>query len=160
MSATLYDRDLGYHKVLDGLVRAQGTVTLVGIHEEEGAQEHPSDTAFTGPTMAAIAASNEFGSEDGVVPERSYLRSTVDQHRERYADELQAAAEQVVDGKGDLQTGVALLGAIVEGDVKATITDLRDPPNAPATIERKGSSNPLIDTGHLRAVVRHEERRA
>lgn len=158
MSATLYDRDLGYHRVLDGLVRAQGTVTLVGIHEEEGAEEHPSDTAFVGPNLATIAVSNEFGG--GRVPERSFMRSTVDQHRERYADELQTAAEQVVDGQGDLRTGVALLGAIVEGDIKATITDLRDPPNAPITIERKGSSNPLIDTGYLRAAIRHEERRA
>ena len=39
--------------------------------------------AESGSDLAMIAAVNEFGSDDGHTPERSYLRSTFDEHRER-----------------------------------------------------------------------------
>ena len=46
-----------------------------------------------------------------------------------------------------------LLGAMGQGDIQESITSLRSPENAPATIKAKGSSNPLIDTGHMRGAV-------
>ena len=49
--------------------------------------------------------------------------------------------------------GLERIGAVVAGAIQQSIRDLRDPPNAPATIERKGSSNPLIDTGFMRLSV-------
>ena len=45
------------------------------------------------------------------------------------------------------------LGEIARGDIVKSITKLNTPPNAQRTIEQKGSSNPLIDTGFLRANV-------
>ena len=45
----------------------------------------------------------------------------------------------------------AALGELVKGEVQRRIAELKTPPNAPATIARKGSSNPLIDKGVLRA---------
>jgi hypothetical protein len=51
------------------------------------------------------------------------------------------------------------LGILAQGDIQQEITDLRDPPNAPATIKAKGSSNPLIDTGEMRSKVTWQVKR-
>ncbi|WP_300926980.1 hypothetical protein, partial [Helicobacter rodentium] len=45
------------------------------------------------------------------------------------------------------------VGVLASSDIKATITKLQTPPNAPSTIKQKGSNNPLIDTGLLRAAI-------
>lgn len=141
----LTDRDLGYREILKRLAGVRDSATRVGIHEDA-----ESD-------LAVIAATNEYGSEDGRVPERSFLRATVDANQTTYGDELTAAVEAHIDGERLLTDGLDLLGARVAGDVQQFMTDLQEPPNAPSTIARKGSSNPLIDTGRLRSAIRHEK---
>ena len=42
--------------------------------------------------------------------------------------------------------------------IQKAITDLDTPENSEETIARKGSSNPLIDTGHMRGSVDYEVR--
>ena len=46
-----------------------------------------------------------------------------------------------------------LVGASAAAAVQHSIVRLREPPNSPYTIARKGSSNPLIDTGTMRTAV-------
>ena len=61
---------------------------------------------------------------------------------------------KVKDGKSPdmiLET----IGVIAVGKVQQYMTDLRTPPNAHSTIAKKGSSNPLIDTGAMRQSVTH-----
>jgi len=41
------------------------------------------------------------------------------------------------------------LGILGQGHVQKEIIALRSPANNPATISAKGSSNPLINTGHM-----------
>ena len=48
------------------------------------------------------------------------------------------------------------LGLKAAVDVQEKVLDVKQPPNAPRTIARKGSANPLIDTGHLRQSITHE----
>ena len=45
------------------------------------------------------------------------------------------------------------LGAVMQARVQRSITSLRQPKNAPITVLLKGSSNPLIDEGHMRRHV-------
>lgn len=49
-----------------------------------------------------------------------------------------------------------LIGIGAQGIIMEEITVLRDPPNAQSTIDRKGSSNPLIDTGNMRQSVTYK----
>ena len=112
-----------------------------------------------GQELIRYAAVNEFGSADGHIPERSYLRSTVDRNGAKYAQLLTEAVEHAVDLSPNAQyEKLAQLGAIAAGDVQLTITELRSPPNAPSTIRAKGSDNPLIDTGRLRQSIDYEVR--
>lgn len=116
-------------------------------------------------TLAGYAAVNEFGSADGRIPERSFLRSTVDGKRGAYADDLTRAAKKMIDvtirrgpgaGIRQLENDLGLLGNRASGDVKTTIRTLREPANKPSTRRRKKSSNPLIDTGRMRQSISHK----
>jgi len=121
--------------------------------------------------MLVIAAANEFGAKipkrqarfedlDGenpekwvIIPERSYLRAWFDEN----VDVLQATMErligQVVEGKISGRAALETIGGYVVTHVQAYMVDLKTPPNAPSTIARKGSSNPLIDTGQLKDAI-------
>ena len=121
--------------------------------------------------MLVIAAVNEFGAkipkrqarfEDLddenpekwiIIPERSYLRAWFDEN----VDVLQATMErligQVVEGKISGRAALETIGGYVVTHVQAYMVDLKTPPNAPSTIARKGSSNPLIDTGQLKDAI-------
>lgn len=156
------DRDLGYRAFRDLVRDSLGDVGVyVGIRADRGAEVIAGEV-----TLAAIGTVHEFGSADGRIPQRSYLRSTVDERRREYAKALRAAADaalvEVVRSRrvnlDAVRRKFERVGAFAVGDVKRKITDLRTPPNAPSTIRRKGSDNPLIDTGRLRASIDFEVR--
>ncbi|WP_432783721.1 hypothetical protein QZH45_09690 [Pseudomonas corrugata] len=54
--------------------------------------------------------------------------------------------EQILEG----------VGVVAAAAVKVYMTELKTPPNAASTIRKKGSSNPLIDTGAMRQSVTHK----
>ena len=105
-----------------------------------------------GSDLPMIAMVNEFGSRRRNIPERSFLRSTMRKHRAKYQQLLQEAIEKAMDGQPQ-RRAMERIGALVVGDVQRTMTELKNPPNAPSTIAKKGSANPLIDTGRLRQSI-------
>lgn len=110
-----------------------------------------------GTSLVMVAAVNEFGSFDGRIPERSYLRSTVVNKRDVFRAFWRAdKAKEILTVEEDANTVLDLLGQLAQAEVQKTIVDIREPPNAPETIERKGSSNPLVDEGLLRQSIRYE----
>lgn len=111
-------------------------------HDESGTKEKPV-------SMVLIAAANEFGTEDGRIPERSFLRSTIKKNNEKYKRLFKSISKKLIDNPQDYIKLMSKIGTIAQGDVQNTIRDLKEPPNAPATIARKKSDNPLVDTGQL-----------
>lgn len=107
---------------------------------------------------------NEFGTAGGAsgggwggpVPERPFLRNAMRDNRQKYRDGMKASAKKLLLGQTALQTVLRKLGADAQGDVQESITSLSDPPNSPVTIELKGSSKPLIDSGEMRAAVTYK----
>lgn len=144
MGVTVVDRDFGYNELVESLADlddSDGLAVLVGFLASE-----------SGDDLITYAAANEFGTD--VIPERSFLRSTVDLHRSDYESALADAAGLLVDGdRARAEAELQRLGLRAVGDVQTQIVEIRDPPNAPSTIARKGSSNPLIDTGRMRQSV-------
>ena len=123
-----------------------GTAT-VGVHE--GAGVHPNGD---GETFAEIAIKNHFGS--GNIPARPFLDVGV----ESVIPKINRAVEiELIKGKP--RQALEQMARLAVGGVQAYMTDLQYPPNAPYTIEKKGSSNPLIDTGALRANITSEIRK-
>ena len=103
-----------------------------------------------GTPVASIAAINEFG--EGV-PERPFMRRAV----RNSEDQVRELIREHIDGVSGQPT-LALaerVGTVLVTAIQREITELQDPPNAPSTIKRKKSANPLIDTGHMRASTKY-----
>ena len=77
---------------------------------------------------------------------------------ENHEDRLQAACEQVnnaIAAGGTAESALDELGVLVKGLVQDEIVQGGFAPNAPATVLRKGSAQPLIDTGLMRQSVKY-----
>lgn len=105
-------------------------------------------------TTAQVAAYNEFGTDK--IPERSFLRSTMKDQRKQISALSKDILKKIVNGKITPRTGLGILGEVLQNEVKKKIVDIDTPPNAPATIAHKESSNPLIDKGQLRNSILYE----
>lgn len=111
-----------------------------------------------GTPVAAVAAWNEFGTKRGSgagrrqhVPERPFFRQAIKAMESGLVDLL-------IDGidpkKGVVDRHLAdRIGAYAQGQVQKQIIELDTPINADSTVARKGSSNPLVDTGTMRNAV-------
>lgn len=119
----------------------------------------PAGEADSDNIMKAVW--NHFGTRGGAsgggwggpIPERPFLSNAMRDNRSSYRSAMKASASKLLTGKTDIKTVLSKLGTKAQGDVQEEITALSSPPNSPVTIELKGSSNPLIDSGELRNSV-------
>jgi len=119
---------------------------LVGL--QEGEEYIDSST-----TVALIGFWNEFGTSDklgGVrIPERSWMRSWFDSNRKQINKIFIQMTNLIKQGRINAETALKRIGAWAVGELKRSIRDLQNPPNAFSTIRMKKSSSPLIDTGQM-----------
>ena len=149
------DKDLGLNRIIRTLNKdLDGVVVKVGVQAKDKAVRLGKGGSIrnTDQPLAVIAAIHEFGLGD--MPQRSFLRSAYDENLPMIDKMIQRVANGAVFGLG---TNAALnqLGNVVQGMVQRKIVDGPFVPNSPATIKRKKSSKPLIDTGHLRQSIRY-----
>lgn len=149
---TVTDQDTGYRDLMKRLGGAQSVSVLVGVRSSGGTELEVSDEGIVSerPDLADIARWNEFGTAH--IPERSFLRATIDLNRAKYLRMLQDAVGAMIDGMPPLMA-YGRIGMVAVGDVQRRIVQRIPPPNAPSTIAKKGSDVPLIDTGRLRQSV-------
>lgn len=160
-----------------------GKMVTVGIHEEAGNVEpgeltmaglgamlnfgatikHPGGTSYGYATKAAADRDEvrflRTGSgymEIGVtqphdinIPAREWLEPGV----ASASDEITQTIEDGLSADRSMDAILETIGVVAAGAVKVYMTELKTPPNAASTIRKKGSSNPLIDTGAMRASV-------
>lgn len=105
--------------------------------------------------IVSVATFHEFGAEgNGVnIPERSFLRATIDANRSKYQSMLTKGMTDVVDMKLTQEQALNFIGTKVQADVVRRINEGINPPNSPRTVRAKGSSTPLIDTGQLKQSI-------
>lgn len=84
-----------------------------------------------------------------VIPERSFLRNGHDTNIDRVINQTERAIGQVVAGKMTVDDLLDLCGQQLATAIKTYARDLSKPENHPYTVEQKGSSNPLVDTGQM-----------
>lgn len=104
-------------------------------------------------SLVEVAFLHEFGAPAAKIPQRSFIRATVDKHAAEIRDLQVKLATTVLAGKMTVETAAGLLGAKVAAWCQNAISDGIPPALAPATIARKKSSKPLVDTGQLKSSI-------
>lgn len=95
------------------------------------------------------ASVHEFGAPSINVPERSFLRKTVDEKQSEIGKTLDNFFIKYLDGDIGYDICMDSIGEYLVGLVRKTIIDLDSPPLKQSTIDAKGSTGVLIDTGKL-----------
>ena len=104
-----------------------------------------TNSEHEGVTALEKAVSNNFGIG---VPERPFMDIAYAKNKGKYRKEILKAYTRI--DKLDQIKFLNKLGIEAVGDIQDTIVSLRSPANSQATIDAKGSSNPLVDSGHMR----------
>lgn len=117
----------------------------------------------SGPmTNADIGVIQEFGSESAGIPPRSFLRMPIETQGKEIIKSMASANVKHRLEKGDITGVFKVLGVVAEkivDDGFATGGFGQWPALAQSTIESKGSSAILIDTGELRRSISSDVKR-
>lgn len=90
------------------------------------------------------------------IPERAFLRNGYDQNRDGVADSAESVLPLVLGDSMNTEKFLEMIGLILSSNIKDYAAALDSPPNHPFTIDQKGSSNPLVDTGDMIGSITHE----
>jgi spore germination protein GerM len=124
----------------------------VFIGFQAGKKKHKAKDGEDGVDMASVAMFNELGTSTS--PSRPFLRQTVDDNKDEINEFVENATKQLAKG-GSAESCLKKIGAYGVKLVQEKIKSGTFTPNAPSTIQSKGSSKPLIDTGEMRQSVHY-----
>lgn len=132
-------------KELEKISTSMKGADSVKVGLPKGSNDYPDGTS-----VIMVGTVHEFGSPSKNIPQRSFLRATVQEKRRKYKKMFSKLAKKIVGGKLTSKQALNLLGLQVQTDVKEKITDVKEP----ELKHREG--NPLVDTGHLRQSITYE----
>ena len=152
--AKVTDVDKGFSRLRTAWLKLRGGhVVRLGIQGAEAKAEHQA----SGMTNAQLGVIHEFGSKDGKIPSRPWLRGTVDRERDKYGRLLEKAIKRAARGGNPKKELALLVGEPAVADVRATFNrSLGLQKLAQSTIDRKGSTTPLVNIGTLRDSVTYK----
>ena len=124
----LVDRDLGFSKLFANAKAVKNSKVRVGVFDSGEADPDG------GLTVAELALIHEYGTDDGHIPARSFVRSTFDAKRAELAAMGEKLIVRVIEGKVKIDAALNALGAKLADDIKRAVTTGAGipPPNAPA----------------------------
>jgi hypothetical protein len=142
------DTDKGFARILATIIsNAKESYVTIGIHEEQGSQSHGE------LTVAQIATVHEYGCPERNIPQRSFIRDTHDLNLRMNRQWITQVQVRVLKGELIQHQALTLMGEVGAKQMTSRI-NLGIPPGLkPATIKRKKSSKPLIDTGQLKGSI-------
>lgn len=141
------DNDLGFAKAITQMKALADKEIKIGIQADETAKYED------GVSVLDVAVWNEFGTAN--IPSRPFIRQCFALHSEEAYQRLVKAVE-VAEKGGNAELALRLVGEWYEGRMKNVLTTHPWAPNSKATIKRKGSSRPLIDTKQLLNSIRYK----
>jgi hypothetical protein len=146
-------KDTGWIAMIRRYKQMKESYANVGVLADDSkGEEVPAGSDLT---VAEIAVVNEFGTKDGRIPSRSFVRSAFDEQRETLAEIGKKLLSSWLVGETTLEKALDLLGSKLSTEIKKKITTGAGvpPPNAPSTIKAKGSSRPLVDEAKMVGAV-------
>ncbi len=103
-------------------------------------------TYKNGKDVTEIAKKNNEGIK---VPKREFMIPATNKASNKT---INITVNSIVGGMDEKQA-LSKAGIMFKNAIQREITNLKEPPNAESTILKKGSSNPLINTGLMRSKV-------
>ena len=100
-----------------------------------------------GKDVTTVARDNDQGTKR--IPERPFMIPAGN----KAANKTINITVGSIAGGMDEQQALSKAAIMFKNAIQREITNLKEPPNAESTILKKGSSNPLIDTGLMRSKV-------
>lgn len=91
-----------------------------------------------------------------VIPERAFLRNGFDEGKDEVIDKCEQTLADVIGGTMSADQFCELVGLLLKGKIQDYARNLDSPPNHPYTVENKGSSNPLVDTGGMIGAISYK----
>ena len=147
-ASRVIDKDKGW-KRLKKTLKSFSDELVVGI---------PGKIDFNVPTQGAIGAVHEFGSVDGTIPSRSFLRSTFDKNVGRYNRSLAKHIRRSIERGAPRKQALFMLGErirkdvlkrIRNGEIVQDISDSTKKAFVPGTRTRRGDGVALVSTGTM-----------
>ena len=121
---------------LEKIAKEFGKNKLLSVGLPQDSNPYPDGTS-----VIDVGISHEFGTE--TLPERSFLRATLAENKQKYHNFMKRVPFKVIMGKSSHATEMDKLGLAVSSDCKSRIYDGIEPK------KKRGEGVPLIDTGHL-----------
>ena len=101
-------------------------------------------------TMSSLAAIHELGLG---VPKRPFIEPSLKANRKKYLAYAGRQITPIIRRRQSLNNTWQTIGLMAVADIQKYMVTAQFTPLAPATIRRKGSSKPLIDTGQIRQAI-------
>lgn len=146
------------HVVVGILSKAGGDMLLIANVHEFGA-DIPVTDKMRGFFRYKFGISLKPSTTSIKIPERSFIRSGLDNKGNKILADGEKLLEQVLDGNLSAKNYYELLGQVAAQSIQEFVRAGISPKNAGLTISQKGSSSPLIDTGQLLSSITYEVRR-
>lgn len=149
------DRDNGYKALMQRVESLQkdSWKISVGVHEAEGKTRHDG-TVDENLTVIDVATFHEFGL--GNNPRRSFIGDYFDQNEAQIQAWTSKAIQDFLQGKITREQALNKVGSLIVGGIQKRMAAGIQPDLKPATVARKGSTVPLIDTGQLRTSITYK----
>jgi hypothetical protein len=145
-----------HDKIVENFAQiAKGAFVKVGVLQKEGEEVYTDENGKPQGTLVLVASADEFGTD--TIPERSYIRSTMDEGAKDFIKKMYGFWSQVMSGTMSVDMALDRTGMFAVGRIINKINSIRTPPNALSTIKAKGSSKPLIEDGRLRQSISYEK---
>lgn len=142
--------DKGFDQYHAAVKKLNGSAVQVGMFAEVG------DKVLTKAIVNEFGTTQAGRNKNITIPERSFIRSTYNKQYKKVSKRFGQIFQSFAERKYDVDKRLKLIGMEQVSETQKTITDFKNPPNAKSTVERKGSSHPLIDTGEMRSKVNYK----
>ena len=155
MSVEIRQKNPGWLKKLLKRYQSDSVLAVGYPASETGSIRYPD-----GESVIMVAAVNSFGSASRGIPPRPFMTEGAEPALEATAPIAAALIPALNAGRATVEDILKDMGPFAEAAFKEKLTAGPWESNSEFTVQQKGSSTPLIDTGLLRNSLTHAVRKA
>ena len=142
----------GVKGLLERIAELGEPKVYIGIPSSTNARQGASNNA-------TIAAVHELSAPTRGIPARPFLIPTMQNNAEKYTNLMAQGFRNALQDKEKAAEVYEKIGLVASTDVQDYIVSGQFVPLKQSTIDRKGSSKPLLDTGEMRNSISWEVRK-